>query len=81
MGFTKGLSGYWSMSDATVSLKGQDVAEFVFNKVPVLSEISMAAPIERSFHCSRFGSLYPARREGNHTFFIDIRGFQVILFS
>jgi hypothetical protein len=77
MSFTKGISGYWSLSNATVNLVGSDSASFRFENTPVLSEISLAAPIERSFHCSRFGALYPSKGTGNHTFAIDLRGFQV----
>lgn len=73
------LAQYWTLEKASVNLKGSDVAKFDFPNVALFSEYDLTAPLGLSYHCSRFGPLYPSKPEGNHTFFIDLRGFQVYI--
>jgi V-type H+-transporting ATPase S1 subunit len=57
--FIKG--GYWTVASLVASAKG------TFSDTPIsfdgkfLSSMQIAAPRGMSFHCSRFGPLYPAR--------------------
>lgn len=70
------------MSDATVILKGSDFKAFDFPETRLASAVDLTVPGDRSFHCSRFGSLYPRGKQSEtqnqtQTFTIDIKGFQV----
>jgi len=64
------------MTDAKLTLKAP---ELNFDQMKLLSTIKLDVPVGLSFHCSRFGPLYPAvnPNEGNHTIKIDLKGFQV----
>lgn len=69
---------YWVMSNATANLKGTETGKpFDFANSVLISDIGLYAPDSHSFHCSRFGSLYPAEGGGNHSFAIDLNHFQV----
>jgi len=82
--FTKdGGGGYWSLLNLTVDLTGYEGKpdnSFAFKGVPLFSEIGLYAPDPLSFHCSRFGPVFPPFGKGdqrNHSFVIDFLGFQV----
>lgn len=80
MTFEKGKMGYYKMNNATVTLKGKDSKAFDFPDVKLSSAVDLTVPEDKSFHCSRFGSLYPREdpdKNHTHTFSIDIKGFQV----
>lgn len=79
MTLDKGKMGYYKLTNTTVTLKGKDSKSFDFNEVRLSSAVDLTVPEDRSFHCSRFGSMYPLEdlADKNHTFTIDIKGFQV----
>jgi V-type H+-transporting ATPase S1 subunit len=82
--FIRDNLGYWGMKNATVSLEGSDSAQFRFTDVQLSSAVPISVPVGWSFHCSRFGSFRPLQKpeelKQNHTFTIDIRGFQMQVF-
>lgn len=70
------------MRGANASISGKEGGkEFDFANAQLISEIGLYAPDTMSFHCSRFGPLYPAEVGGNHTFALDLLGFQIQPFS
>lgn len=69
-------------------LSGEDSGSFNFENVQLASAVQMVLPLTWSFHCSKFGKLYPRDRKTDdradlkaddqtHTFGIDFIGFQV----
>lgn len=80
--FELGKMGYYKITNLTATLKGKDSQSFDFTEVRLSSNVELIVPKDNSFHCSRYGSLYPLEYlpERNHTFSIDIKGFQVQAF-
>ncbi len=81
MTFERKKMGYYKMTNAIATLKGKDSQSFDFKDVRLFSDVDLTVPKDTSFHCSRFGNLYPLEHlANNHTFTINIKGFQIQAF-
>ena len=74
-----GGTGYWGLSNTTATVVYKSPDQLNLQSKPMISSITMEAPLGQSFTCGRFGKLYPAFRAntGNFTPVIEFSGVQV----
>jgi hypothetical protein len=77
--------GYWSVTNYTLSAKAQmdKSGALNFENMDMISYGDMSAPLQRSFHCGRFGPIFRKlkNKEEDRTFnftpSIELLDFQV----